>query len=84
LLELGHDDFDLGDALGRDRRISQAVSRFAYDNGFQGIAYISRFDDDFDCWAIFEGARFEVIDRVPIPRDDPDLLEAARRFGLHV
>ncbi len=50
------------------------MSRFAYDNGFHGIAYISRFDDNFDCWAIFEGARFDVVDRVPIARDDPDLL----------
>jgi hypothetical protein len=82
LLEFGQDDFDLGDAFGRDRRVSQAVSQFAHDNEFQGIAYTSRFDDNFDCWAIFEGAKFEGIDRVPIARDDPDLLEAARRFGL--
>lgn len=82
LLEFGQDDFDLGDALSRDRLVSRAVSRFAYDNEFQGIAYKSRFDANFDCWALFEGARFEVVDRVPIARDDPDLLEAARRFGL--
>ena len=82
LQTFGYADFDLGDALGRDRRLTRAIARFTYEDGFQGIAYTSRFDDNFDCWAIFAGARFEPVDHLPIAKDDPDLLEAALRFHL--
>lgn len=80
---LGYDDFDLSDTIGRDRRLTQAIALYAYLDGFQGIAYKSRFDDTFNCWAIFEGARFEQVGRLAIMRSDPDLLEVARRFNLH-
>jgi hypothetical protein len=33
LVRLGYGDFDLGDALSRDRRLTQTISRWAYDNG---------------------------------------------------
>jgi hypothetical protein len=79
---LGLDDLDLSDVIGRNRRLTQAIARYAYEAGLQGIAYSSRFDSNLSCWAIFEGARFEQISQTMIARDDPDLLEAARRFGL--
>lgn len=79
---LGLDDLDLSDVVGRNRRLTQAIARYAHESGLQGIAYSSRFDSNLSCWAIFEGARFEQISQTIIARDDPDLLEAARRFGL--
>jgi hypothetical protein len=82
LQKLGVDDFDLSDALSRNRRLTQSVARFAFEEGFQGITYKSRFDNNFDCWAMFEGARFEPMGRFAIMRNDPDFVEAARRFGL--
>lgn len=82
LQQLGLDDFDLSDALSRNRHLTQTISRFAFDEGFQGIAYKSRFDDTFDCWAVFEGARFEPTGRFAILRNDSDLIEAARRLNL--
>lgn len=81
---LGYRDFDLGDSLSRDRRLTKTIARFAHENGFQGIAYTSRFGSEFDCWAIFEGAHFEAIGRRPIARDDPDLLHVAGLFDLNV
>lgn len=82
LHRLGYKDFDLSDALGRNRRLTRLIARFAEERGFRGVAYSSRFDLAFDCWAIFEGAGFEALDRRPITRDDPDLIEAARRHNL--
>jgi hypothetical protein len=82
LRRLGAEDFDLSDALGRNRRLTQTIARFAFEDGFQGIAYKSRFDVNFTCWAIFEGAQFEPIGRFAFMRNDPDLIEAARRFSL--
>jgi hypothetical protein len=84
LLELGHEDLDLSDVFGRDRRLTQAIALLAHEEGFQGIAYTSRFDANFNCWAIFEGAQFEPVDHAPIVVDDEDLLEAMRRFDLRM
>jgi hypothetical protein len=81
---LGHDDFDLSDAVGRDRRLTQAIAAFAREQKFDGTAYKSRFDPAFDCWAIFEGALFDSISYSEIDRADPDLLEALTLFGLRL
>ena len=83
-LEIGLDDFDLSDALTRRRDVTQSIARWAYDSGHNGIAYTSRLDAAFDCWAVFEGAQIEVIDASAIARDDPDLLAVARMFGLRL
>lgn len=82
LQRLGYKDFDLSDALSRNRRLTKPIARFAEERGFRGIAYTSRFDITFDCLAIFEGAEFEALERRSIERDDPDLIEAARRHNL--
>ena len=65
--------------------MTRNIARWAYEHDFQGLAYRSRFADHLDCWAIFEGAAIapsgspELIDR-----DDPDLVAAARLFGLTI
>ena len=43
-LELGLSDFDMGDALTRDRRVTRAISRWAFEQDYRAIAYSSRFD----------------------------------------
>lgn len=61
----------------------------AFEQGYQGIAYRSRFDDGLsyvlDCWALFEGV---TIEQLAIPemtaRDDPDLVQAAALHHLHL
>jgi hypothetical protein len=81
---LGHTAFDLSSALSGDRRLTQVIAGWAFEQHFQGIAYKSRFGADLDCWAIFEGARFEEADIAPIEVDDVDLASAARRFMLQL
>jgi hypothetical protein len=40
LPELGHGNwFKPGDVVGSDRRLTQAIARWAHENGFAGIAY---------------------------------------------
>jgi hypothetical protein len=83
LLDLGQEDLDLSGLVGPDRRLTQAIARWAYEAGFSGLAYTSRLDSRLVCWAIFEGAEFEVIGAPePIELNDPDLVAIARLFNL--
>lgn len=76
-------DFDAGDALTRDRRMTRLVSRWAYENGYHAIVYASRLDVGQTCWALFEGrAAFAGGPVSPVARDDPDLLAVAASFRL--
>jgi hypothetical protein len=85
LLALGVRDLDLSEVLSRERRLTQAISRWAYDRGYGGIIYRSRFAAATSLWAIFEGARLEPAGVAePILPDDPDLVAAARVFGLAI
>ncbi len=85
LVRLGLDDLDVSGVRGPRRELTQAIARLAYEHGFAGLAYRSRFDDSLDCWAIFEGAEFEPIGVAePLTPADPDLVEAATLFGLRV
>lgn len=84
LVALGYRDFDAGIALLRDRRLTQAIAQWAYDQGYQGIVYPSRFDPSLACWALFEGARFTALGASGIARDDADCAEAARHFTLTI
>jgi hypothetical protein len=76
------DDFDLGDTLTRRRTVTQVIARWAYGQGHHGIAYKSRLDAAFDCWAIFEGTRFEILGITTIARHDVDLVTIAATHGL--
>ena len=83
LLELGLADLDLSGVLGPRRQLTQAIARWAREQGHAGIAYRSRFDERLTLWAIFEGAAFERAGPPqPIVSGDPDLVAAARLFGL--
>jgi hypothetical protein len=78
-------DFDVSIAGTKERRLTQPISRWAYERSFQGIKYTSRFEHDFTCWAIFEGASFTAAgDPEVIARDDPDLIRAAHIFDLRL
>jgi hypothetical protein len=85
LVELGLGDLDVSGMRGPSRELTQAIARFAYERGFAGLAYRSRFDDSLDCWAVFEGAELEPIGVLePLTVEDPDLVRAAAIFGLRV
>lgn len=83
LLDLGLTDLDLSGVLGPQRRLTQAIARWAYEHGYAGIVYPSRFDDALSLWAVFEGAAFDPVGvPKPIVPDDSDLVATARLFGL--
>ncbi len=77
LANLGAANLDFSDILSRRRDITQAIARWAYEHGYQGIAYKSRIDSSLDCWAVFEGAEVMPAGHAEeILRDDEDLLRA--------
>jgi RES domain len=56
LHDFGLVDVDLGGMCGPERAFTQAVAAWAYEHGYQGIVYASRFGISFECWAIFDSA----------------------------
>jgi RES domain len=85
LLRIGMADFDVSGARGLSRELTQRIARWAFERGFAGIAYRSRFADELDCWAIFEGDHWEPVGRpMPIRRDNPALRTAAKLLGLSI
>ena len=83
----GYRDFDMSVALNQDPILTQHISRWAYERGYRGIAYTSRFGSEFDCWVLCAGLGeetlpFEPLGMAPIAPNDNDLLAAMRLFGL--
>ena len=78
-------DFDMGDVLSRERKVTQAIAQWAYEQGYHGIVYSSRLDVTCNCWAIFDSAQFHPVDDPePITLDDPDLRAVAAIYGLNL
>jgi hypothetical protein len=85
LIDLGLPDFDVSAARGPSRDLTRQSVRWVYEHDFQGIEYRSRFADDLDCWAVFEGSALTPIGTVDrIAPDDRDMTAAATLFGLSV
>jgi hypothetical protein len=85
ILDLGLEDLDFSGVVGPRRQLTQAMSRWAFEHGYAGLVYSSRFDAALSCWALLEGAEFEPIGpHEPILPSDADLLTVARLFGLIV
>jgi hypothetical protein len=83
LVRLGLPDLDMSAARGPSRDLTRQIARWAFERGIRGLAYRSRFADDLDCWAIFEGAQFTAIGPPqPIAWDDVDMTAAAALFSL--
>lgn len=74
-----------GGVVGPRRQRTQTISRWAYEHGYNGLAYSSRFDVAPTCCAMFERAMFEVTGSPEsILPSDPDLLATAQLFGLRI
>jgi len=92
LAALGIDDLDVSTVRGPDRQVTQMISEWAYmvNDGdkarFAGIRYCSRLGSQWECWAVFEDDQIEieVLERLPIAKDTPELREVADLFGLTV
>ena len=90
-MKLGMEDIDLSSLeRAEPRRLTQQASRVAFELGFAGVYYHSRYGHSIENWAVFED--WTMSDRFPIRQpnsrkvgeDDPDLLEALRILGLVV
>lgn len=82
---LGFADFDVSAATSEKRLLTQAISLWAYQQGFSGIRYITRHAPSRHCWAIFEGARFEILDAgsdIRSSDDDPQLVASQWNLPL--
>ncbi len=88
-VKLGMKDFDLSSMEPAEPRVlTQQVGRIAFELGYAGVFYHSRYGHSIENWAIFED--WTMPDRFPIHQpnsrkvaeDDPDLLEALRILGL--
>ena len=75
--------FNFGEIIGTDYRITRTIARWAYDAGYDGIAYPSTHDSSLTCWAIFDNASLTLVSSPePIQRHDPDFLTVINLFGL--
>jgi hypothetical protein len=77
LANRGYAELDVSHVLGQDFVLTQEIAGWAYEQGFGGIIYSSRFALDRTCIAIFEGTRLSDTQTMVIDRDDPDLIWAA-------
>lgn len=91
LAALGHAELDISTVRGPDRRVTRMISEWTYnavdDEGFaryQGIRYLSRLEDGWECWAVFDDAEITVNETLPITMGMPELVEVAELFGLRI
>lgn len=81
VLAAGLSDLDGSAIRGPQRPLTQSIAAWAYDRGYHGLAYTSRFDDRWTCWAVFEGAAVTPVGAPRrLRRDDPDLALTAALF----
>lgn len=77
-------EFDMSDLVSRGYARTKQIARWAYEHGYQAIAYWSRHGAEYDCWAIFEGARYRPGEIAHMQPDDPDLQSVMALFGLQL
>jgi len=83
------EDIDLSSLeRAEPRLLTQRAGRIAFELGYAGVFYHSRYGHSIENWAVFED--WTMSDRFPIRQptsrkvgeDDPDLLEALRILGI--
>lgn len=91
--ELGLDDLDFGDLMGRERRVTQNAARCVHEatdetgtSVFDGIRYVSRLNPGWELWAMFADRMVHEPEDLyhTISGDDPDLREAAEILGVEI
>jgi hypothetical protein len=80
----GHTDFDFSHVLSKDIQVTQNIAAWAYEHGFNGIVYRSRFALDQSCIALFEGSLLADVHASKISRHDPDLLWASNILRITI
>lgn len=94
LSALGLQEIDVADIRGKDRRVTQLISQWAYNlimedggverNLFAGISYLSRVHSGWQCWAIYDRVDLDQKRAIPTAADMPSLTSVCTIFGLRV
>jgi hypothetical protein len=87
LVRHGLADLDVSTTTGPNLDVTPGIGRWAFESGFCGIVYVTRFAPRPSCWAIFErsgGPRIAVADVRPLDRADRDFEAVRRMFGLTI
>ncbi|HEY8746007.1 MAG TPA: RES family NAD+ phosphorylase [Chloroflexota bacterium] len=85
VLAIGLSDLEGATVRGPQRQLTQAIAGWAFDQGYHGLVYTSRFDDRWTCWAVFEAATTVPNGQPrPIRRGDTDLAWTAALFHLDI
>jgi hypothetical protein len=86
LVYYGYSDLDISVVRGDDRRVTRWISQWARDCDlpFAGVRYLSRLEDAWECWAVFDHVKLVEVERRPILVNDETLAAVAKRFGLRV
>lgn len=87
---LGASDLDVAAIRGGDRRVTRAISEYAWglmnqETGkpvYAGVRYLSRLDTSWECWAVFDRTPTTELERRGITLEMGDLTEIATLFGL--
>lgn len=85
----GHADLDVALVRSKDRRMTRYISQWAYEAVneddcplYAGIRYLSRLNNDWECWAVFDNVGFEVTSRRPILPDDAAFKKICALYSL--
>lgn len=93
LTELGLDDLDFSDLIGRDRRLTQYAAKCIYQatdetgtSVFAGIRYVSRLNPGWELWALFADRMVHEAENLyqTASKDDPDLRVSAKILDIEV
>lgn len=84
LAVLGLADLDASHVLSAKRDFTQAVAGWAFEQGFNGVVYQSRYDLRVTNWALFEPLHTRVLIADPLDPLDPELLEALDLLKLRL
>jgi hypothetical protein len=89
LLGLGVPMLDVPTVRGQSRLLTRGLATWIYQRTdaageplYGGIRYLSKLDNDYECWAIFDGTAVEVLGEQHITIDDPDLAAVAKRHAI--
>ena len=91
LAAYGVADLDIAAVRSGDRRITRLISFWAWiqqnEDGsprYGGVRYLSRLNNDWECWAVFDRVPTQEVQRRPIARSLPELHTICELYGIRV
>lgn len=86
----GYPDLDVPVVRGHDRRITRYISQWAWEQKddetdlplYAGIRYLSRLNNEWELWAIFDDVELEIRAKKPILPNDLDLQRVTKTYRL--